>query len=623
MNVENQRDMYFFACMFTKRKGTLFVKEDATKNMKSLANQNLDLLCILDEQPFINQRNLSADSGYSLGAVNKSLKKMQELDLVDAHMQLTAKARDLFQAGKPRNAILLAAGSGLRMVPINHSAPKALLEVKGERLIERLIRQRHEVGCSDITVVVGFMKEAFEYLIDEFGVKLVVNKEYSEKNNLHSLARVAARIENTYIIPCDIWCAHNPFSKHELYSWYMVTDQQSSKATVRVNRKKELVRVNEQGVGNEMIGIAYLLASEAATVRERLAKMDEDQKYDDDFWEETLYIKERMILQAKVVPANEVVEINTYEQLRELDRDSSHLRSDAIETIAKALRIPTREIVDICVLKKGMTNRSFLFSANGTKYIMRIPGEGTDRLIDRRNEAAVYHAINGLGLCDAPVYIDPDSGYKITRFLDGVRVCDAENENDVERCMEKLRAFHALHLSVPHTFDIFQQIAFYESLREGEASVYKDYQLTKEKVFSLREYVEKVEKEWCLTHIDAVPDNFLFYHTQNGEALQLTDWEYAGMQDPHVDVAMFCIYSLYDKYKCDRLIDLYFQGACEPPVRAKIYCYISMCGLLWSNWCEYKSRMGVEFGEYSLRQYRYAKEFFQHAKELIESEVKM
>ena len=35
-----------------------------------------------------------------------------------------------------------------------------------------------------------------------------------------------------------------------------------------------------------------------------------------------------------------------------------------------------------------------------------------------------------------------------------------------------------------------------------------------------------------------------------------------------------------------------------------------MCGLLWSNWCEYKRGLGVDFGEYSLRQYRYAKDFY-------------
>ena len=44
---------------------------------------------------------------------------------------------------------------------------------------------------------------------------------------------------------------------------------------------------------------------------------------------------------------------------------------------------------------------------------MRIPGDGTDLLINRREEVAVYQAIAGKGLCDDPVYINPENGYKI------------------------------------------------------------------------------------------------------------------------------------------------------------------------------------------------------------------
>jgi len=81
---------------------------------------------------------------------------------------------------------------------------------------------------------------------------------------------------------------------------------------------------------------------------------------------------------------------------------------------------------------------------------------------------------------------------------------------------------------------------------------------------------------------------------------------------------MFCIYSLYDRDAVDRLIDIYFDGRCDAATRIKIYCYIAVCGLLWSNWCEYKRRLGVEFGDYSLRQYRYAKDYFRYASEGIE-----
>lgn len=99
----------------------------------------------------------------------------------------------------------------------------------------------------------------------------------------------------------------------------------------------------------------------------------------------------------------------------------------------------------------------------------------------------------------------------------------------------------------------------------------------------------------------------------------MIDWEYSGMQDPHIDIAMFCIYSMYDQNEIDKLIDLYFKNNCPENIRLKIYCYVSACGLLWSNWCEYKYQLGIDFGEYSLKQYRYAKEYYRLAeKELGE-----
>jgi len=455
------------------------------------------------------------------------------------------------------------------------------------------------------------MKEQYEYLMDEYGVELIVNPEYALKNNLHSLRLALDHLSNSYVIPCDIWCDRNPYRRHELYSWYMVSDLVDNESTVRVNRKMELVAVPRASGGNAMIGIAYLLEEQAAAVRKRVEELCGDSRNDDAFWEEALYDRDRMMVQARVAHASEVVEINTFEQLRELDSDSNQLKSDAMAVISEVLGAPQSEIVDITVLKKGMTNRSFLFTCRGKKYIMRIPGEGTDRLINRREEAAVYERIAGKGICDDVAYINPDSGYKMTEFLENARVCDPFNVDDLKRCMKKLREFHEMALHVDHEFDLFGQIEFYQSLWDGAPSVYKDYERTKERVFSLKPYIDAHREKPVLTHIDAVPDNFLFV----GDEVRLIDWEYAGMQDPHVDIAMFCIYALYDKRQVDRLINLYFEGDCPDAVRIKIYCYIAVCGLLWSNWCEYKRSLGVEFGEYSLRQYRYAKDYYRIATE--------
>ena len=593
------------------------MKNENTSN-KQIDRQQSDLLLKIHDYPFVNQRLLAEETGYSVGLVNRQLNKLIEEGYLDGDKRLTPAAKALLQSRKPENAVILAAGFGMRMVPINLTSPKALMEIKGERLIERLINQLHEAGVTDITVVVGFMKESFEYLIDEKGVDLVVNDRYNTANNLYSFGCVLDRIHNTYIVPSDIWCEDNPFRASELYSWYMVSEQPDRQSLVRVNRKMQLVRIPEEEAGNHMIGISYLTGDEAAKTVARAKELIATEKHTQSFWEESLYSKDRMIVNTRLVAPDAAVEINTYEQLRDLDSDSSHLQSDAISAIAKALSCSPREIVDIHVLKKGMTNRSFLFSVRGSKYIMRIPGEGTDQLIDRAHEADVFRAIRGLGLCDDPVFIDPASGFKITKYLENIRVCDPEDPEDLRRCMDVLRAFHKKNLQVGHSFDLFGQIAFYESLWKGQPSVFRDYEKTRDNVYSLRKYVESCDRQWCLTHIDAVYDNFLFYREADGtEGLQLTDWEYAGMEDPHVDIAMFCIYSLYDKSQVDALIDIYFEGGCDTATRAKIYCYIAACGLLWSNWCEFKRQLGVEFSEYSLRQYRYAKDYYKYAQTLI------
>ena len=585
-------------------------------------NSKQDILNNLIKEPFINQRILAAQTGHSLGIVNRSIKELISEGYLDEEIRPTEKALREAKEKAPKNAIILAAGFGMRMVPINTETPKGLLEIKGERLIERTIRQLHEVGITEIYVVVGFMKEQYEYLIDEYGVDLIVAPDYTSKNNLHSLKTAADHLSNSYIIPCDIWCEKNPYSRNELYSWYMVSDMVDDDSTVRVNRKQELVVQKEQAGGNAMIGICYLLEAEAAIVRERLEELGRDSRYDGAFWEETLYRKDRMIVTARVVHAADAVEINTYEQLREIDSDSSQLQTDAIQVICEALGAQQNEVTNITVLKKGMTNRSFLFSCKDKKYIMRIPGEGTDQLINRRQEAAVYQTIAGRRICDEIAYISPENGYKITEYLEGARVCDAENEEDLQKCMKKLREFHGQKLRVDHSFDLFGQMEYYESLWEGTPSAYKDYEKTKAHVLQLKDYIEANAGEWVLTHIDAVPDNFLFVEENGKEEIRLIDWEYAGMQDPHVDIAMFCIYSLYKKEQVDHLIDLYFEGNCDDRTRIKIYCYIAVCGLLWSNWCEYKRKLGVEFGEYSLRQYRYAKDYYKIVQQELGEEGK-
>lgn len=565
-----------------------------------------DILLILSTHTYIGQRNLATVCGCSLGAVNASISNLLKEGYLDHSMHLTAKSRKLLLSSAPKRAVLLAAGLGLWIPPHNTRKPTALLEVHGEPLIERLISQLHEAGITEIYIIVGFAKEQFEYLIDRYGVELIVNPAYAKKNNLHSLALAKEHLENCYVVPCDMWCRTNPFQKHELYSWYMVSEEGDPESTVRVNRKQELVLVSPSACGNTMIGISYLLNDTAGIIRAKMESMLPDRRYKGSFWEETLMEGDRMLIRPRLVSSDFVTEINSLTQLRELETHTAVFQDSVRQTVSRILQVPEQEITDISVLKMGTTNCSVLFCCKNKQYILRMPCRETARVVSYQQEAEVYHTISGLHISEEVTHFDPDSGIKISEYIPHARHCDPQNPRDVKKCMQKLRQLHSARLTVPHRFDLFDAINHYESLWNGTASAYSDYRETKENILSLRAYIDAQEKDWCLTHIDAVAENFLI----SGEEIRLIDWEYAAMQDPHVDIAMFCLHALYNRKQVDEAIHAYFPESCTSSVKLKIYCYIAAGGLLWSNWCEYKMKHGTEFGAYSLKQYRYAKDYF-------------
>ncbi len=581
-------------------------------------NQEKDVLKYIFKEKSINQRMIAEATGHSLGTVNKCIKGLIDKEYIDSEMQLLPKSLELIKKGRPQNAIILAAGFGMRMVPINTEVSKGMLEVKGEPLIERTIKQLHEAGIDKIYIVVGFMKEQYEYLIDKYNIELVVNSEYAKKNNLYSVNKVIDKLSDSYIIPCDIWCKNNPYDSVELYSWYMVNDTKNIESTVCINRKKELVPVRGDEQGNAMIGISYLTSEDAALVKEEIMKLCENERNNDKFWEEALFT-DRIKVAAKIVKSDAAVEINTYEQLRELDGDSVNLNTKVIELIANVMKVTKNDIKNITIIKKGMTNRSFIFECKGKRYIMRMPDAGANELMNRKQEAEVYNAIKDYGISDKVLYINPENGYKITEFIEDARMCNPDDIEDVKKCMKLIRDFHNLKLQVSHEFNIYERLEFYESLWNGQPSVYRDYEDTKKKIYELKDYVESHITEKVLCHIDPNYDNLLFNTDENGkEHITLIDWEYAGMHDVDVDVVMFGMYAMYSREQMDKLIDIYFENKCDQAKRIKLYCYIATYGLAWSNWCEYKRSQGVDFGDYSLKQYRYAKEYYKIAKEELE-----
>ena len=572
--------------------------------------QELDVLQTLLTEKADNQRQIAELSRYSIGVVNRALGVLKNEGMIDDAYLPTKKARDFAARHKTKRAIILAAGFGMRMVPITNECPKGLITLHGEVMIERTIRQLQAAGIREIYVVVGFMMERYEYLTEEFGVKLLVCTDYTSKNNLYSLAVAKEYLEDAYIVPCDLYCYNSPFHGFEFYSWYLTSRETSDESGLRVTRGREVLMVEDETEGNKCFGIAYLTKDMAEKTKARLEELTAQGKNSKAFWECAITTNKVLDIPARIAGPEDAVEINTYSQLRDIEYYNPILQNESIGIISKVFGVPYEEIKDVAVMKKGLTNRSFLFTVRGEKYIMRIPGADTDGYLDRKLEGRVYDAIRGKGFCDDNIYYDNVKGYKIAKFIENSRVCNETDPEEMAECMRLAHKFHDMKIKGGTPLDLYGNIQYMEDLWGGEPSAYKDYEETKKHCWAMKDFVDANSTIEYLAHGDMNPDNFLVYYENGKKKIQLIDWEYTGVQDPLTDVAAFATYRKHDRAFVDSVIDCYYAEGCSRKQRLLAYCYCSLWALYNSNWCEYKRTLGVELGEFAITSYQNAKEYY-------------
>ena len=222
-----------------------------------------------------------------------------------------------------KNAIILAAGTSSRFVPISFEIPKSLLKVRGEILIERQIKQLQEAGIYDITVVVGYKKELFYYLKDKYNVSIVNNEDYHIYNNTSSLIKVLDKLENTYICSSDNYFTKNVFLEDEEQAYYSAIYINGKTDEYCIQYDKEEL-ITEVTIGGEnsyvMLGHVYFDKVFSDSFKEILKNEYKTEETKKKLWEQ-VYIKYISSLKMKIkkYPDGVIFEFDSLEELRRFE----------------------------------------------------------------------------------------------------------------------------------------------------------------------------------------------------------------------------------------------------------------------------------------------------------------
>lgn len=274
---------------------------------------------------------------------------------------------------KVDNAIIMAAGTSSRFAPLSYEKPKALIEVKGEVLIERQIKQLKEAGIDKIYIVVGYKKEQFKYLEDKFGVVLVENNEYLTRNNNASIYAVRKYLKNSYICSSDNYFSENPFENYVDDSYYAAVYSKGETKEWCLHTDNELI-TNVTIGGKDawyMLGHAFWNEEFSRKFVEILEEEYEKEETKNLLWE-AIYANNINQLKMNIRKYSDdvIFEFDTLDELRIFDNsylDETH--SAILKFVAEKMNCKERDIVDVTAYKdKNNAAEGFVFKLNNKKY---------------------------------------------------------------------------------------------------------------------------------------------------------------------------------------------------------------------------------------------------------------
>ena len=567
-----------------------------------MTRNEFNLLYAIHKNGMLSYRRLAELADVSVGFISKTLKAFTAAGWTDEN-GLTEAGLSALSPYKVDNAIIMAAGMSTRFVPLSLEKPKGLLIVKNEVLIERQIEQLQEAGIKKIVIVLGYKKEAFFYLERKFeGIKIIINPEFNTKNNTHTLYLARKYAGNSYICSSDDYFEENPFEEYVYQSYYAAlhVHEKTNEWYMIPDAKMNIAKVERSGKdGYIMLGHVYWDRAFSAAMMKLLSDDAEVGNYDEALWEQVLmeHVKTLPPMEIKVYPSDEIFEFDSLDELRQFDANYiDHTHSKIMKNIAKVLSCKESEILRFKSIKEGLTNTSFVFEVNGERYVYRHPGDGTEAIISRQHEKKALELAKSIGADPTFLYMDAEAGWKISRFVEGIRVPSYDSFEDSKRILKVLRNLHGRHLSVDWSFDPWEEAGKIEEILRKEKSGIADpeFDRLKEVVGKCLKACEGDGVTMCFCHCDTYAPNWML--TEKGDTI-LIDWEYAGNADPGCDVGTYIMDSMWEVPEAERFIREYLGKDWNETLNLHYLAYTAAISYYWYVWALYREACGAVMGE--------------------------
>ena len=264
----------------------------------------------------------------------------------------------------------------------------------------------------------------------------------------------------------------------------------------------------------------------------------------------------------------------------------------------------------------GMSNKNFRVNFEGKSFVLRVPGPGSEGMVERINEE--FNALEGcrMGVNPAIRFFDARTGIKLADYVENAETLNSgtiQRHENLIKIANIYNRIHNSHIRLKNEFNVFQEIEKYDRLiRKERTEMYNGWKEFKPQVMSLETRLNMLGVELCACHNDAVPENFI--KAEDG-TIYLIDWEYSGMNDPMADVAALFIESNFSEESKEFFLKEYYQGEVPARIDERIVCYEILWDTLWAQWTVIKEACGDDFGSYGIDRFNRAKENY---KKLIE-----